>query len=173
MSGVHIEYRIGRELADEMARLTAVQTNTLLRSVQNYMDGEIRDRFAEGKLWDDSPMPMSKAAQAQGRQTLVDTGHLRDSYHVEVEGDAVVMGSDSQLALIHDQGAKAHTIYAKGGALKFSVPATGPRGGAKNAHVFVKRVDIPELPARPVVGVNPRNDREIAEELLDLIGRMA
>ena len=168
-----MQYRVGRGLSDEMARLSQDQTQRLLQFVQMYMDTELHDRFAESKLWDDSPMPQSKAAAQQGRQTLVDTGHLRDSYHVDIEGDGVVMGSDSQLALIHDQGAKAHTIFAKGGALRFGVPGAGPRGGKRNNFVFVKRVDIPELPARPVVGVNPRNDREIAGGLLDLIERMA
>ncbi|WP_157964420.1 hypothetical protein [Ephemeroptericola cinctiostellae] len=128
------------------------------RAIAVYMGGELTRHFTSQTLWDDSAMPPSKAAQGNkqqttyrtsrtgrvhksikkrraGRATLIDTGVLMDSYRAEYDGVAsVVMGSDADHAIFHDQGTKY-------------------------------------IEARPVLGINPRNIRDMCDEVAAVLAQ--
>ncbi len=139
MSGVQITFAAGHELRDALLRLSDVQVNTAARSIANYMQGELTGHFTNQTLWDDSPMPKSKTAQAAGRATLIDMNVLNDHYISVAEGDDVVMGNDMVYAAIHDQG--------------------GDAGRNHSVHID----------PRPVLGVSPRNEADIIDELSALV----
>lgn len=131
--------------------------NKASRAIGVYMIGEIQDHFDNQTLWDDSPMPQSAAAQnnivkheyrtskkgneyraklkkprIEARKTLIDEHHLYKSYHQEVQGSTVLLGSDLTYAIFHDQGTKY-------------------------------------IDPRPVLGVNPRNESDMIEEVLAVL----
>lgn len=90
----------------------------------------------DGQAW----VPSLRARLASGK-TLVDKGHLRDSVHYELDGDAVEIGSAYISAGVHQFGA---TITAKGGGpLKF-----------KLADGSFRSVASVTIPARPFVGLS-------------------
>lgn len=145
MSGVQIVYHAPDDvLRTHLARLATIDDgiDKVGKLIGVYMVGEIQDHFANQTLWDDSPMPPSAAAKARGGQTLIDLGNLRDTYnHFESVGDEVLLGSDSIYAAIHDSG--------------------GDAGRGHKSHID----------ARPVLGVNPRNDADIVSEIMQFLAR--
>lgn len=145
MSGVQIVYHApDNTLRTHLARLARIDDgiDKVGGLIGEYMVGEIHDHFRNQTLWDDSPMPQSAAAKARGGQTLIDSGKLRDTYnHFESIGDEVLLGSDSIYAAIHDSG--------------------GDAGRGHKSHID----------ARPVLGVNPRNDADIVSEIMQFLAR--
>ena len=136
---VQISFVAGSELRDALVRLSAVQMNTAARAIASYMQGELTNHFTAQTLWDDSAMPASKTAESEGRATLIQTGTLMDSYQAQVEGGDVVMGSNVIYAAIHDQG-----------------------GDAGRNHAV-------HIDPRPILGVSPRNNRDIIDEITALV----
>ena len=143
MSGLQISYHFGNDvLRAHLARLATFDSagaNKAARAVGAYMLGEIQDHFDGQTLWDDSSMPKSMAAAMRGGQTLIDSHALYDSYHQEAHGDQVILGSDLIYAAIHDAGGNA--------------------GRGLKSHID----------PRPVLGVNPRNERDIIDEVVNVL----
>lgn len=132
-------------LLDDLLRLSRPENvNIAAKVIGVYMIGEVQKHFKEQTLWNDSAMPQSAAAAARGGQTLIDRGHLRDSYHAVVSGATIEIGSDLIYAAIHHAGDDAGRNHAT------------------------------HIDERPVLGVNPRNEREIIEEVAEaLLGALA
>lgn len=145
MSGVQISYHASDQaLRAHLARLAQFDTagkNEGKRVIGVYMIGEVQDHFNNQTLWDDSAMPQSAAAKARGGQTLIDNHNLYDSYHPDVSGDDIIIGSDSIYAAIHHEGGDAGRNHAS------------------------------HIDARPVLGVNPRNERDIIDEVVSILVR--
>jgi phage gpG-like protein len=157
MSGIHLNFDAS-PLVDDLHKLAnPALVNKAARLIGDYMVNEVKKHFDEQTLWDDSPMPESATARAEGRQTLIKDGRLRQSFHPEVSGTTVLIGSDDIKAGWHHSGTDPYTIEPKDKkALHFG-------------NVFAKKVNHPGLTARPVLGVNPRNEREIIDEITDII----
>ena len=139
MSGLQINFNASPLLNDLNALSNPALINKATRSIGNYMIGEVQKHFSEQTLWDDSAMPQSQAAADRGGQTLIDDHNLYDSYHSEVRGSEVDTGSDLIYAAIHHAGGQA---------------------GRNHATTIIPRA---------VLGVNPRNEREMIEEISSII----
>jgi phage gpG-like protein len=102
-----------------------------------YMLGQVQDNFDKQRLWDGSPMPQSAAAIARKGKTLIHHKHLYQSYTYQLLGESVEIGSDSVYARIHHYG--------------------GETGGMKHRFTMV---------ARPVLGVNARQEQRLGDFLM-------
>lgn len=148
---------IGMFLA-ELARLDAGGFEGVRREIGEFMVADVMDNIDHQRLFDDSPMPQSKAAQARGGKTLLERGHLRDSYTYDLTKKGVVVGSNMVYAAILHFGGKTspHKITARpGSALKLPF---GPR----------KSVNHPgsRFVPRPVIGLGPRQAGRIGVFLI-------
>lgn len=136
------------------------------KAVGEYFVSRVIERLHTQKLVDGSSMAQSKAARARGGKTLIDRGHLRDSYAYKAAGGVVQVyggaGAAGAYAAAHHFGAKARTIKAKGKALRFFA------GGALR---FAKQVHLPALPARPVLGANAEDIQIVGDLILANIQR--
>ena len=112
------------------------------REIGEYLVGEIQDNFHDQRLADGTPMPPSAAAAARrgGKgKTLIDKGHLRDSYVYQLTREGLEVGSAKIYAAIHHFG--------------------GTTGRGHKTHI------IP----RPVMDIGDEQQREIGDILLDAI----
>lgn len=144
MTGVRIEAgfddsAITRHLA-MLAIMNARQYDGARREVGEYMVGDIQDNLDSQKLFDGRPMPQSKAAIARKGKTLIRKHHLYDSYVYQLEGGGVAFGSALVYAAIHHFG--------------------GDRA------IQGKRGPVQPLPARPVMGIGPRQEKRIGDILI-------
>lgn len=143
MSGVQIACDLRNDLLKaHLFRLKdfgGAGINKAARGIGSYMVGEIQAHFDGQTLWDDSAMPQSQAAIDREGQTLIDRRVLYKSYHEEVNGADIALGSDGLYAAIHHAG--------------------GAAGRGHKTHID----------PRPVLGVNPRNEADIIDEIIGVI----
>lgn len=120
-------------------RLRNVNMSPMFREIGAYFDSETARRFREGIGPDGSPLEPSQRALETGGKTLVDRGHLRDSYTSRLlgTGDGVEHGSNMVYAAIHHFGGDA----------------------GRNRSV--------EIPARPVIGINSDDQMEVLDIVYD------
>lgn len=141
MSGITLragfnDNAITRHLA-RLALLDQRGFDGVRREIGEFMVGDIQDNLDGQKLYDGTPMPQSKAAIARKGKTLIDHRHLYDSYVYQLAGTGVEFGSAMVYAAIHHAGGE-----------------TGRTG-----HRFT-------LPARPVMGIGPRQEAAIGNFLI-------
>lgn len=145
MTGIATSITFGdNALRRHLARLAADDARAFegaRREIGEYLVGQIQDNFHAQRLADGSPMPPSDAAAARSGKTLLDKGHLRDSYVYQLTASGLEVGSAKVYAAIHHFGGQ-----------------TG-RGG--------RTYIVP----RPVMGIDSRQEREIGDILLDAIRR--
>lgn len=155
-----IRFRINieaEELRDELRRLEAAgeDLSAPLDEIGGYVTAETQSRFERGHGPDGRAWPPSIRVQMhQGGQTLVDTGRLRDSITWRATRRAVTIGSNVVYAAIHQLGGRIRARSAK--ALKFHIPGVGWRTTA-----------AVNIPARPFLGINAGDRREIVDILRD------
>lgn len=141
MSGVALQAgfndsAITRHLA-LLAIMDARGFDGVRREIGEYFLGEVQDNLDGQKLADGSAMPQSKAAIERKGKTLIDHHHLYDSYVYQLRGGGVEVGSALVYAAIHHFG--------------------GDTGRAR--HRFT-------LPARPVLGIGPRQEAALGNFLI-------
>jgi phage virion morphogenesis protein len=125
----------------------------LMARVAEYLESSTRERFEGGYGPSGQAWKPSRRATLQGGKTLVDRGHLRDTFVGQSrEGEAAV-GSNDPRAAAHHFGVTIRPKSAK--ALAFR-----PAGGGDL--VMVKSVT---LPARPILGVND-DDRAVIGDIV-------
>lgn len=110
--------------------------------IGDYMKDDVLENIGDQKLFDGSAMPQSKSAIKHRGKTLLWKGRLRDSYTYQLVPGGVEVGSNVKYAAIHHFGGEA---------------------GRLNARVT--------LPARPVLGVAARQERQIGDFLIAEIQR--
>ena len=110
--------------------------------IGEYLVGNVQDNLRDQKLFDGSTMPPSKAAAKRAGNTLVDKGHLRDSYVYQVNNSGVEIGSALIYSAIHHFGGK-----------------TG-RGHKTN------------ITPRPVLGVSATQEKALGDFMIAEIGRL-
>lgn len=165
MTGTRLTFdaRSNAQIEAHLARLTAAAAThfeSVRREIGEYMLGQIQDRFDEQRLWDGSPMPQSKAAIARGGKTLIHVHHLYDSYVYQLPPTGTEVGSNSAYAAAMHWGLPARTLSAK------------PGKALKTPYGFFKRVNLPAIPGRPVLGVNEQDEQVIGQLLIDEITRL-
>jgi phage virion morphogenesis protein len=125
-------------------------------------------RFELGVGPDGSPWPPSMRALAEGGKTLIDTARLMQSITYEATDSGVDVGTNVVYAAIHQlggtihQGARQQVIHfkrnSKTGHTRFT------KANAKAT--FAQKVGIGErtivMPARPFLGIDQDDEREIA-----------
>lgn len=146
MSGVALhagfnDSAITRHLA-LLAIMDARGFDGVRREIGEYFIGEVQDNLDGQKLADGSAMPQSKAAIKRPGKTLIDHRHLYESYVYQLRGGGVEVGSALVYAAIHHFGGE-----------------TGRAG-----HRFT-------LPARPVLGIGPRQEAALGNFLIAEIQR--
>lgn len=108
-----------KRLADHQRLLKTVGETLVSSSVQRFQDGQ----DPEGKAW-----KVSKRAEAEGGQTLVDNSDLRKSIDYATTADSVLVGSNKEYAAIHQKGGQA------GRGLKVTIPARPYLGFSQEDH---------------------------------------
>lgn len=124
---------IVKPLLDRLGRVMLTDTQMNFRQQQE----------PSGKKWKPT---------ARGGQILSDTGRLKRSIRMQVDGDAVYIGTNLIYAATHQFGATIKPKHAK--YLVFAIPG----GGA----VAAKQV---EIPARPFIGIEGRQAKKINREI--------
>jgi phage virion morphogenesis protein len=138
MSGVSVRWQFGDEaLRKHLEQVSHEEFTRVRQDIGEYMVGQIQDRFDEQRLWDDSAMKQSRAATARGGLTLIDHRLLYKSYVYQLVSKGLAVGSDSVYAGIHHYG--------------------GDTGRGHKTHID----------ARPVLGVNERDEAVIGRMLLN------
>ncbi len=135
--------------------------------------GAIKDSVDENFRVGGRPTPWAKSKRVKDEesrpggegQTLVSSGHLRDSFGIRVQGGSVFVGTNVPYAAIHDLGGtiKAHAIMPKNKkALKFM---------GRDGEVIRKKVMIPEIhmPQRQFLMVQDEDWDEINRQLIDYL----
>ena len=168
MSGVQLNFRIDdavvRSHLARLALLHASGFDNVRREIGEYFMAQVVDNITEQRLFDGSPMPPSKAAAGgqvrkkvktgpnagkiytrtiKPRNTLLDKGHLRDSYSYNLTRDGVEIGSNLVYAAIHHFGGQAI---------------------AWGKHPF-------QMVARPVIGVTPEGEDRLGDFMVAEIRR--
>lgn len=151
------ERRVEQYLAK--LRKVADDNSPIWREIGEILHDGVMERFDREQAPDGTAWQKSWRAKMQGGKTLQNTGRLRDSVQMVVQGSSVKIKTNVKYARTMQFGA---TIRAKGGGyLTFKTP-TG--GWAKVRSVVI--------PARPFLGMS-RDDEQgiiltIEGELLDV-----
>ncbi len=108
MAGVVIELSDG-EVASALAELRRrlVDTGPLLAELGEIVLGQAQESFRAQAAPDGTPWEPSQRAQAQGGQTLVDSGQLLASLTSDVLPGFVEVGTAKLYAAIHQFGGRA------------------------------------------------------------------
>lgn len=142
----------GKDLARKLDR--AGRKEGVLHEIGLYLVESTQTRFEDQAGPDGEKWQPSGRVIENGGQTLVDQGHLRASQTYRVRGDSVEAGSNLIYAGVHQHGAVIRAKTAKG--LVFRVPG---KVGANRAEY--RRVESVTIPARPYLGINGADRREI------------
>lgn len=138
-----------------LERLARVNFTAVHKEIGEYILSTVHERFDKGEGPDGRKWPVSIRARAEGGQTLVDTRHFQNSFNYRARPDRVDVGTNWPWARVHHEGRVIRPRKAK--ALRFRVAG---RWAVK------RRV---EIPARPVLGINPDDQREIREIVAEAI----
>lgn len=123
-------------------------------------------RFEDGQGPGGVPWKKSRRAEEQGGQTLVDTGLLRQSITHQPGPRGVDVGTPDKRAAIHQFGGRIEAKTARG--LRFNLPWEVKPGD--DGWRIVKSVT---MPARPFIGVDQDDAREVVAIVADHIARAA
>ena len=144
MAGVELNYTIDdREVQQALHRLGHFKMRAMFDEIGGYLDSETQRRFDASEDWQGNALIESDRARDEGGKTLIDFGHLRDSYTYQVflAGDGLEWGSDMVYAAIHHFGGETGRNHAT------------------------------ELDARPIIGINADDEEEIDAIVKDFIQR--
>jgi len=150
--------RTRKGLARKLAR--AGRKDDLLHEIGLYLVESSQNRFEDQIGPDGKEWKVSGRVAASGGQTLVKDGHLRASITYRLRGGSVEAGSNLIYAGVHQKGATIRAKTAKG--LIFQVP-----GKPGDNDVSYRRVQSVTIPARPYMGINAADRREIREIVED------
>lgn len=155
MAGTRIEVTGLTTVAQVLGRLADFDPAPAYDEMGQYIASEITQEFRDSKGPDGTPWKPSGRAALTGGKTLVDRGHLRDSYTHEVTADGLAVGSGDKRARIHQHG----------GVIR---PVSAPYLMFRTADDRFHRIKSVTMPARPVL---PEGDLPPAwrEEVLDIV----
>lgn len=153
------------------------------KPVANYLENATRERFAstqapDGSTWKPSIRALNHATMGGSPQTLNDTGRLKNSMASIVNGASFQFGTNSEYAAIHQFGgtinhgsrtAKVWRKYGKDGVKPKFVKQNDRNKIAKNTIETEHSIGSYSvtMPARPFLGINTEDEREIEEIAID------
>ncbi len=106
--GLRLEYQHDlNDLERIFGRLSRLNFAKADDEIGGYMVSEIVGRFEEQKTWEGDDFVRSQTAIERKGQTLIEHGHLRDSYTWQVTTRGLAIGSDLDYAAIHHFGGQA------------------------------------------------------------------
>ncbi len=155
MAGTRVEV-IGLEsVAAVLGQLADFDPAPAYDEMGQYLVSEVQQLFRASTAPDGTPWKPSRRAALAGGKTLVDRGHLRDSYTSEVTAEGLSVGSGDKRARIHQHG----------GVIR---PVSAPYLMFRGADDQFRRVKSVTMPARPVL---PEGDLPPAwqDEVLDIV----
>lgn len=126
------------------------ETGKLMSTVGDALVSSTRQRFKDEEGPDGEPWEKSGRAEAEGGQTLTDTGKLKGSITFEATSTDVAVGTNDIRAAIHQFGGEIKP--KKGKFLVFP--------GKDGKRVFAKKVVMPE---RPFIGFTEDDEEEVKE----------
>lgn len=187
MAGTRIEVTGLTTVAAILGQLADFDPAPAYDEMGQYIVSEITQEFRDGKGPDGEPWEASRRAADGGGKTLVDRGHLRDSYTSQVTADGLAVGSNDKRARLHQFGG----VVRPKRALYLSIPLTPAAGEYSSPRQFPEPLHVIEtekgaflatadgtpqyslrrsvtMPARPVL---PEGDLPPAwrEEVLDIV----
>lgn len=163
MAGVRIDVTGLDSVLAALGRLANPPMREAFDEIGQYLVSEITQLFRAGTAPDGTPWKPSLRAQAQGGKTLVDRGHLRDSYTHAAAAAELVVGTNDKRARIHQYGGEIRPRGAK--ALHFVLP-----GGR---HVVTQKVTMPARPMLPSGDLPPAWRDEVLDILQYHLGAAA
>lgn len=149
MAGASFELSLQEDLAARFDRLAGMtgDLTPLMDEIGSALVQSTQLRFETGTAPDGSRWLPSARAEAEGGQTLVKDGHLKDSISHNADADGVEWGSSRKYAAIHQYG--GDILPKSGKALVFQ---------AGSGVVFARKVT---MPARPYLGLSVEDEQEI------------
>lgn len=166
-------------LGDALAQMIArgEDLTPAMDSIGMGLEASIIERFNEtsiapsGAAWQPS-----KAAQEEGRRTLIKSGNLRDSITHLAARDEVEVGSNVIYAAIHQfggtikQAARRQTLFfrqnSRTGEVGSRFVKKGRSNFAQDAEIGAREIN---MPARPFLGVSDSDREMIRAELVAFI----
>lgn len=159
MGSVRIEGDISA-LKKQMKKLKEVNFAQVSPAIAEALRTSTMERFKGGKDPDGKRWETSRRVNEIGGTTLSDSGGLKKSIRAKSDSKSVAVGTNLKYAATHQFGEKNRLIRAKGrGSLRFMY------GGQ---WVVVKAVKV-TIPARPYLGINADDIKEIAGTIEDYL----
>jgi len=115
MTGVRSEVRVHDEKVQAMfAQAKDFDARPTFDEIGAYLMSDLQSRFLKSIAPDGTRWEASQRATAEGGKTLIDRGHLRDSftYNVFTDGSGLEFGSNDIRAAIHQFGGQAGRNHA-------------------------------------------------------------
>lgn len=132
----------------------AADLEPAMDEIGGYLTAATQRRFERGAGPDGKAWPPSIRARATGGRTLLDSGRLANSITWRAGRNSVEVGTNVIYAAIHQLGGTIRAKTEKG--LTFRIPGVG----------FRRKASV-TIPARPFLGVDRGDRREIADILRD------
>lgn len=139
MAGIRIEVTGLDTVLAALGRLANPPMREAFDEVGQYLVSEVQQLFRAGRAPDGTPWKPSLRARVEGGKTLLERGHLRDSFTHQASADELLVGTSDKRARIHQFGGEIRPRGAK--ALHFVLP-----GGR---HVVTQKVTMPARPMLP------------------------
>lgn len=139
-----------RKVEQYLNRLRQVATDNspIWQEIGDILYDGVMDRFDHERAPDGAPWQKSWRARLQGGKSLQNTGRLRDSIQVVVQGKKVTVKTNVKYAAVHQFGA---VVRAKSGKfLNFKTPMGG-----------WARLQSVTIPARPFMGMSKDDEQGI------------
>ncbi|MBI1262952.1 MAG: phage virion morphogenesis protein [Rhizobiales bacterium] len=179
MTGIAIEINLDgagalqKKLNNALARVTHMRP--LMEAIGGYVDFSTHQRFITETGPDGLPWKQSKRARREGGKTLTLTARLFSSFQPHATDTSVEEGTNViYAAMMHFGGtvkrqARRQTIYRK-------VDASGALGNRfvkRSKSNFASDHDVGayefEMPARPILGINAKDEGEIMRIVDDYV----
>jgi phage gpG-like protein len=136
------------------------------------LEASTRNRFDTGRGPAGIPWPPSKRVQKSGGKTLVDKGNLERAVRYEVRGKRLLVGVDGKSestkhSAAHQFGSHRRTVvvtHTRNITSAFGVPLKEPKQVRVRGHPMTTN-----LPARPFLGVDNADRRDMREASTDYI----
>lgn len=155
-----------RILGDLAVRLTTLAP--VMRDIGEIVLDHVKDNFREGTTPEGRRWKPSHRALREGGKTLIDTGVLRNSFHVRPASRTVLVGTPDVRAPIHQFGAQAGSLGFITARVREHFRHTKSGGRAfVRAHTRRQRIPWGDIPARPFLPDPHAMPEDLADRILE------
>jgi phage virion morphogenesis protein len=146
--------RLDKACGSPRTAMSAIGVIVRDSSKRNFIAGGRPDKWEE-----------SQAASDEGRRTLIDHGHLRDSITYKTDSDSVTIGTNRQYAAVHQFGIdKAVTVPAHTRRARVGIESKAVQVKQHKKHM--------KLPARPFLAVQDEDWKRIRTVLRNYLRKV-